>query len=157
LREDTINISNLTGKTQPEADMYYFKTREAFYIDIYSYGKETSPFYYISKLWSTGKGTGTRAVQQVVESSLKDKATRGKVIVNAASMDKKTSPAGFYYKLGFRFKDNKKNKILQKWLLEGGKKKNAPMETGVMYLPKRNIFHCLNYNHNAQEKELFQR
>ena len=105
----------------------------------------TLPHYYIDKIWSTGKGSGTNSIKDVVKRSLSDIETQGRVMLDACCIDGKTSPAGFYYKLGFRFKDNSMNQQCQKWLEEGGKRENTPFLTGIMFLPKENISHCLNY------------
>ena len=94
------------------------------------------------------KGTGTTAVQTVVRKSINDAKTTGRVTLDACCIDGKTSPAGFYYKLGFRFKDPTLNQELETWIQKGGQKENAPQITGIMYLPKENINHCLNYGKN---------
>lgn len=103
------------------------------------------PHYHIDKLWSNGKGSGTNSVQSVVRKSVNDPKTAGRVTLDACCIDGKTSPAGFYYKLGFRFKDQKMNKQLEEWIVNGGKRENSPFLTGMMYLPAENIEHCLNY------------
>ena len=33
----------------------------------------------------------------------------------------------------------------------GGKKKDAPQDTGLMFLPKENILHCLIYGRTDEE------
>lgn len=131
-------------KNIPDPDIYYFKTSDPFLLDLPD-EKKLKPFYYISKLWSTGKGSGTKGIKEVVSKSIADKETGGRVFLDAACLDHKTSPAGFYYKLGFRFKDKNQNAVLKDWLKRGGKVGDAPMECGIMYLPKRNIKHCLTY------------
>lgn len=103
------------------------------------------PHYHIDKLWSTGKSSGTNSVQSVVIQSLQDPKTQGRVMLDACCIDGETSPGGFYYKLGFRFIDEKKNQECAKWIQQGGKREDAPWATGMMYLPKENISHCLNY------------
>ena len=107
--------------------------------------QEMLPHYHIDILWTGGKGTGTTAVQNVVAESLRNPLTQGRVTLDACCMDGETSPAGFYYKLGFRFKDPNMNNELATWIENGGKRENAPFLTGFMYLPKENIEHCLNY------------
>lgn len=105
------------------------------------------PHYHIDKLWTGGRGSGTKAVQGVVAESVANPKTAGRVTLDACCIDGKTSPAGFYYKLGFRFQEQESNKILAEWLKNGGKRENAPFLTGSMYLPQENIEHCLNYAH----------
>lgn len=103
------------------------------------------PHYYLDKLWTTGKSSGTNSVQALVRQSLQDPATQGRVMLDACCIDGETAPGGFYYKLGFRFVNDLTNKECAKWLAEGGKRENAPWAVGLMYLPKENISHCLNY------------
>ena len=103
------------------------------------------PHYHIDKLWTTGKGSGTNSVQDVVRRSLEDPKTQGRVMLDACCIDDKTAPGGFYYKLGFRFVNENTNKECAKWLAEGGKREDAPFALGMMYLPKENISQCLNY------------
>lgn len=112
--------------------------------------KDWSEHYYIDQLFGDGKGAGTRQVQDIVLESLKDPETRGRVLLEAASIDgHKSHPAGFYYKLGFRHTCDDGNIELAKWLKEGGKRENAPWCDGNMYLPQENIMHCLNYGNTA--------
>ena len=84
------------------------------------------------------QGAGTKAIKALLERSLADKDTEGRLVVCAEITDGQTSPAGFFYKLGFRFVDNNLNEIMEEWI----KKKirtDAPKLTGMMYLPKNNI------------------
>lgn len=111
---------------------------------------QLEPHYHIDELWSTGKNTGTNAVKDVVLQSLNDTATQGRVLLHACSIDGKTSPVGFYYKLGFRSTNPYTNKACAKWLAEGSKIENAPVGSDTMYLPRENIQHCLNYGLDRQ-------
>ena len=103
------------------------------------------PHYEIDTLISTGKGSGTKAVQDVVRKSLADKDTNGRVVVYAECIDGHSYPAGFYYKLGFRFYGTDRNKEMESWIINGGKRESAPTISGKMQLLKENIEHCLNY------------
>ena len=93
------------------------------------------------------QGAGTKAIQSVLERSLEDKDTQGRLVVYAEIIDGETSPAGFFYKLGFRFVDKSMNEQMENWL-----KKNieteAPKITGMMYLPKSNITKLKMYGKN---------
>lgn len=117
------------------------RARKAYYSEVF----EFLPYYHVDKLISNGKGTGTRSIQEVVKKSLADIETQGRVKLEAACIDDKTAPGGFYYKLGFRFCDKTMNEKCAKWLEAGGKKEDAPFAIGEMFLPKENISHCLNY------------
>ncbi len=111
----------------------------------WSISKRLKPCYFLDYLYSHGKGQGTRAVKDVVMKSLNDTRTQGRVVLQADIIDGKTSPAGFYYKLGFRFANDESNKVMQNWLKTSGRREDSPMETGMMFLPAENIKHCLNY------------
>jgi len=89
------------------------------------------------------KGAGTKALQNLLEKSLADKDTEGRIVVYANIVDGQTSPAGFFYKLGFRFGHEQKNEIMERWLRE--KTTEFPKITGMMYLPKNHINKLLMY------------
>ena len=91
------------------------------------------------------KGEGTRAVQSLLEISLADKDTEGRIIVYSEIIDGLTSPAGFFYKLGFRFIDKSMNDILEKQIIQKIGT-DFPKLTGMMYLPKTNINKLAMYN-----------
>ena len=103
------------------------------------------PHYYILGLESFKKGGGTTAIKNVVKKSLENPLAQGRVIVHSADLIPGKYSAGFYYKLGFRFTNEDKNEIMENWLSAGGRKENSPSVEGLMYLPKENIEHCLNY------------
>lgn len=104
------------------------------------------PNYFLEYLESRAKGQGTAEIKKLVSRSLADPRTKGRVVTHADIIDGKTSPAGFYYKLGFRFPNKDFNRELEQWIINGGKRQDSPMITGMMYLPKENIFHCLRYS-----------
>lgn len=93
------------------------------------------------------KGAGTKAIKALVERSMADKETEGRVVVEAKIIDEKTSPAGFFYKLGFRFIDQQMNDVMEKWVLQKTLV-NSPKLTGMMYLPKENINKVMMYGEN---------
>ena len=73
-------------------------------------------YYMILTLESHRKGDGTKAIKKVVKKSLANPKTQGRVLLHAQTIDGKTYPSGFYYKLGFRFVDDLKNNILEQCL-----------------------------------------
>ena len=103
------------------------------------------PTYVILHLESFEKGQGKEAIKEVVLKSLCNSESQGRVMLMAETIDGKNSPAGFYYKLGFRFENEECNKTMQNWIKKGGSKASAPQISGSMYLPLENIPHCLNY------------
>lgn len=139
LKKDTVSFGSIP---KPLARMSYHKIKNN--PNIYD-GK---PAYQIDVLLSTGQGTGTNSVQKVVKESLADNDTNGRVFLIAECIDGHSYPSGFYYKLGFRYRNDYYNNQLEKWLNNGGNRKFAPTMSGVMYLPEENIEHCLNYHKN---------
>ena len=93
------------------------------------------------------RGAGTKAVQTVLERSLADKDTEGRIVVYAEVTDGQSSPAGFFYKLGFRFLDNSMNDVMETWARRNIRTE-LPSLTGLMYLPKQNINKLMMYGKN---------
>lgn len=139
LKKDIVSFGNLP---KPLARMSYHKVKG----NPNMYDKKAA--YQIDFLLTTGCGSGTNSVQKIVRESLSDSETRGRVALIADCIDGHSYPAGFYYKLGFRFNNERYNSQLAEWLKNGGKRKSAPTMSGVMYLPEENIEHCLNYRKN---------
>ena len=119
----------VTFKIPDESHDYYIKS--CYQIDYIS-----SPIRH--------KGEGTKAVKSLLEKSMTDKDTEGRIIVDVKITDSETSSAGFFYKLGFRFIDRQKNEIMKNWLKD---EKNIlpPKTTGLMYLPKEHTQRLLMY------------
>ena len=88
-------------------------------------------------------GWGTDTMKSLLEMSIQDKDTSGRIILNAKVTDGETSPVGFFYKLGFRFTDKNLNSQMDEWLRTGSC--ISPMITGMMYLPKENVSKLLMY------------
>lgn len=93
------------------------------------------------------KGAGTKAIQALLEKALADKDTQGRIVVYANIIDGQTSPAGFFYKLGFRFGHKQKNEVMESWL-RSNNIAEAPKITGMMYLPKNHINKLMMYKQN---------
>ena len=116
-------------KIPDEANEYYVKS--CYMIDFIS-----SPVRY--------KGEGRKAIKSLVEKSVSDKDTEGRIIVDVKITDGQTSSAGFFYKLGFRFLDTQKNEIMKNWE-RGENSIISPRIVGMMYLPKEEINRLLMY------------
>lgn len=114
---------------------------------LYTKDKKTylKPHYMILHLESLKKGGGTMAIKSVLKKSLENPLTQGRIVLFSTTLDGKSYPSGFYYKMGFRLTEENKNRVLENWLAAGGKKEISPRIEGTMYLPKENIEHCLNY------------
>ena len=92
-------------------------------------------------------GAGTKAIQSILDRSLADKDTEGRIVLYAEITDGKTSPAGFFYKLGFRFVDKTMNEAMETWVRKNIETE-APNLTGMMYLPKNHINKVMMYGRN---------
>ena len=122
----------ITFKMPPKRIISYLK-------NCYKIDSITSPERY--------RGAGTKAVQSVLDRSLADKDTQGRLVVYAEITDGQTSPAGFFYKLGFRFLDKSMNEAMGTWV-QKKIKSEFPQITGMMYLPKNNINKLMMYGRN---------
>jgi len=132
-------ILGLAEVSTPQKDILIYNLPEG-------YAQNSLELKYLSSS-SEAKGTGTEIIKQVIEDS-KKLGYDGKVWVEACggslpsemarlAGDKyKTSPVPFYYKLGFRFKDEKLNELARLGLknLQNGLEYNGPQE-GIMFLP----------------------
>lgn len=90
-------------------------------------------------------GEGTLAVQGVVEKSVLDEETAGRVILYLSQIAPEDTSSKFFYKLGFRFVDENLNEIVKDAI-----DKNLPrfeIASGYMYLPKLSIPKLLRYGH----------
>ena len=88
-------------------------------------------------------GLGTEAIKGLAEKAMFDPKADGRIVTFSAPVWKESSPALFFYKLGFRFTDNYGNEYMEECL-----RKNTidiPAHIGMMYLPKRNIHKLLRY------------
>jgi hypothetical protein len=89
------------------------------------------------------KGLGTEAVKNLVEKALFDPRTEGRVVTYCAPVWKESSPAQFFYKLGFRFIEEEANEYIKDCIIK--KVADLPPQKGMMYLPKNNINKLLRY------------
>ena len=90
-----------------------------------------------------GCGMGTEAVKGLVEKAMFDSRAEGRIVTYAAPIWKESSPAQFFYKLGFRFMDPEANKRIAECIAK--KVPDLPAQTGMMYLPKTSINKLLRY------------
>ena len=72
-----------------------------------------------------------------------DTRADGRIVTYCAPVWKESSPAQFFYKLGFRFLDPTANEYMDECIIK--KVPDLPPQTGMMYLPKNNINKLLRY------------
>lgn len=88
-------------------------------------------------------GLGTEAIKNLAEKAMFDPKAEGRIVTFSAPMLKESSPALFFYKLGFRFTSPEANKYMEECLIK--KIPDIPAQTGMMYLPKSRLQKLLRY------------
>lgn len=91
------------------------------------------------------EGAGTEAVQGLVEKSLLDDDTQGRVLVYLEQIAPEDTSSMFFYKLGFRYADDGQNLIVQEAIDKN--MSEIIIKPAYMYLPKDNIPKLLRYGH----------
>lgn len=90
-----------------------------------------------------GCGMGTEAIKNLAEKAMFDKKADGRIVTFSAPIIKESSPALFFYKLGFRFTEPEANECMEKCLKD--KIPDIPAQIGMMYLPKNRLHKLLRY------------
>lgn len=88
-------------------------------------------------------GLGTAAIKQLAEKAMFDSRAEGRIVTFSAPILKESSPALFFYKLGFRFTDPTSNAIMEECLKNN--MPDIPAQIGMMYLPKNRLNKLLHY------------
>lgn len=88
-------------------------------------------------------GLGTEAVKSLAEKAMFDPRANGRIVTFSAPVWKESSPALFFYKLGFRFIEKGANEYMEDCLIK--KVPDIPPQIGMMYLPKNNLHRLLRY------------
>ena len=88
-------------------------------------------------------GMGTEAVKGLAEKAMFDNKAEGRIVTFSSPVWKESSPALFFYKLGFRFIDPSGNDYMEECLIK--KVPDIPPQIGMMYLPKSNLHKLLRY------------
>lgn len=91
----------------------------------------------------TGCGLGTEAIKGLAEKAMFDPKTEGRIVTFSSPVWKESSPALFFYKLGFRFIDTSGNKYMEECIAK--KIPDIPPQIGMMYLPRNNLHKLLRY------------
>lgn len=88
-------------------------------------------------------GLGTEALKQLAEKAMFDSRAEGRIVTFSAPILKESSPALFFYKLGFRFTDPVCNAVMEECLKNN--MPDIPAQIGMMYLPKNRLNKLLHY------------
>lgn len=90
-----------------------------------------------------GCGLGTEAIKGLAEKAMLDPKAEGRIVTFSSPVWKESSPALFFYKLGFRFLDPAGNEYMKECIIN--KVPDIPPQIGMMYLPKANLHKLLRY------------
>ena len=90
-----------------------------------------------------GCGLGTEALKGLAEKALFDPRAEGRIVTFCSPVWKESSPAQFFYKLGFRFMESKANDYISDCIIK--KIPDLPPQVGMMFLPKCNLHKLLRY------------
>lgn len=90
-----------------------------------------------------GCGLGTEALKGLAEKAMFDSRAEGRIVTFCTPVWKESSPAQFFYKLGFRFMNPSANEYIQECIVK--KIPDLPPQIGMMYLPQRNLHKLLRY------------
>ena len=88
-------------------------------------------------------GLGSEAIKNLAEKAMFDSKADGRIVTFSAPMTKESSPALFFYKLGFRFTSPEANEYMEECLIK--KIPDIPAQVGMMYLPKSRLHKLLRY------------
>ncbi len=88
-------------------------------------------------------GLGTEALKGLAEKAMFDPKIQGRIVTYSAPVWQESSPALFFYKLGFRFMEPQANERMQECLIKNIP--DLPAQTGMMYLPKIQLHKLLHY------------
>lgn len=91
------------------------------------------------------EGAGTEALQGLVEKSMLDDDTQGRVVVYLEQIAPEDTSSLFFYKLGFRYAEDEQNLIIQDAIDKN--MSEVIIKPSYMYLPKDNIPKLLRYGH----------
>lgn len=81
------------------------------------------------------KRIGTELIKQCVKESIQ-KGFKGRIHLSAIN---RKPPTPFYFKCGFRFPEENKNKLMEEYLKSNNKPIPEEIQSGLMYLPEENI------------------
>ena len=88
-------------------------------------------------------GLGTEALKGLAEKAMFDSRAEGRIVTFCAPVWKESSPALFFYKLGFRFMDSQANNYMEECIIKNVP--DLPPQIGMMYLPRTNLHKLLRY------------
>ena len=88
-------------------------------------------------------GYGSLALKGLAEKAFFDKNVEGRIVTYSAPVCQESSPALFFYKLGFRFMDPEANEYMKECLIKNVP--DIPIQKGMMFLPRHNLHKLIRY------------
>lgn len=136
--EETLNL-----KRKPEEGNFF--NQQSFIIPVKRKIQYLKNCYIIDYIQSPKPrcGLGAEAVKALAEKAMFDPKAEGRIVTFSAPLIKESSPALFFYKLGFRFTSPQANEYMEECLRK--KVPDIPVQTGMMYLPKNRLHKLLHY------------
>ena len=145
IEDDYVDVveETLTLERKPE-EVNFFK-QQSFIIPVKRKIQYLKNCYIIDYIQSPKPrcGLGAEAVKALAEKAMFDPKAEGRIVTFSAPLVKESSPALFFYKLGFRFTSPQANEYMEECLRK--KIPDIPVQTGMMYLPKNRLHKLLHY------------
>ena len=145
IEDDYVDVveETLTLERKPE-EVNFFK-QQSFIIPVKRKIQYLKNCYIIDYIQSPKPrcGLGAEAVKALAEKAMFDPKAEGRIVTFSAPLVKESSPALFFYKLGFRFTSPQANEYMEECLRK--KVPDIPVQTGMMYLPKNRLHKLLHY------------
>lgn len=88
-------------------------------------------------------GLGTEALKGLAEKAMFDPKIDGRIVTYSSPVWQESSPAIFFYKLGFRFMEPAANERIKECINKNIP--DLPAQTGMMYLPRMQLHKLLHY------------
>ena len=145
IEDDYVDVVEETLNLERKPEEANFFNQQSFIIPVKRKIQYLKNCYIIDYIQSPKPrcGLGAEAVKALAEKAMFDPKAEGRIVTFSAPLIKESSPALFFYKLGFRFTSPQANEYMEECLRK--KVPDIPVQTGMMYLPKNRLHKLLHY------------
>ena len=145
IEDDYVDVVEETLTLERKPEEVNFFNQQSFIIPVKRKIQYLKNCYIIDYIQSPKPrcGLGAEAVKALAEKAMFDPKAEGRIVTLSAPLVKESSPALFFYKLGFRFTSPQANEYMEECLRK--KVPDIPVQTGMMYLPKNRLHKLLHY------------
>ena len=145
IEDDYVDVVEETLNLERKPEEGNFFNQQSFIIPVKRKIQYLKNCYIIDYIQSPKprRGLGAEAVKALAEKAMFDPKAEGRIVTFSAPLVKESSPALFFYKLGFRFTSPQANEYMEECLRK--KVPDIPVQTGMMYLPKNRLHKLLHY------------